>query len=326
MSDKAFRMFSRRAVTAGLALAPFGARAQDYPQGVIRFVCPFAAGSGADIKCRWYAPKLADALKRTVVVENRPGAFGNIATETVAKSKPDGLTLYVAPGASVLAASPHLFKKLPFDPINDFEHITTLNTSAFVLAVSGASPFRSVAELTAFLREKGEKGSYGSIANPGLVSSELYKAAFGLKTQEIKYRDTGPMLNDLITGQLDFFHVDATVLPSYLESGKLRALATGSAEKLASMPQIPGAREAGIPNSDIRTWWSVHAPAKTPKAICDRLEEAFNVIAVAPDTVKFLAGTGSDPLPGNSKMLRELLLAETKAWEGYVRLAKIEPQ
>ena len=210
---------------------------------------PFAAGSGADIKCRWYAPKLADALKRTVVVENRPGAFGNIATETVAKSKPDGLTLYVAPGASVLAASPHLFKKLPFDPINDFEHITTLNTSAFVLAVSGASPFRSVAELTAFLREKGEKGSYGSIANPGLVSSELYKAAFGLKTQEIKYRDPGPMLSDLMSGQIDFFHIDATALPAYLDSGKLRALATGSAERLQSMPQIPDRKSTRLNSS-----------------------------------------------------------------------------
>ena len=141
------------------------------------------------------------ALKRTVIVENRAGAFGNIATEAVAKSKPDGLTIYVAPGASVLAASPHIFKKLPFDPINDFEHITMLNTSAFVLTVAGSSPHKNVAELTAYLRERGDKGSYGSVANPGLVSSELYKAHFGLKTQEIKYRDLGPIMSDLMTGQ-----------------------------------------------------------------------------------------------------------------------------
>jgi tripartite-type tricarboxylate transporter receptor subunit TctC len=260
------------------------------------------------------------------VVENRAGAFGNIASEAVAKSKPDGLTLYVAPGSSVLAAAAHVFKKLPFDPINDFEHITTLNTSAFVLTVAGNSPHKSVADLTAHLLAKGDKGTYGSIANSGLVPSELYKAAFGLKTQEIKYRDPGPMLSDLMSGQIDFFHIDVTALPAYIESGKLRALATGSAEKLASMPNIPGAREAGIPNCDIRTWWSAHAPAKTPRAILDRLEAAFNEIAISPDTVKFLAGTGSDPLPGNSKTLRELLVAETKAWEGYVKLAKIEPQ
>ena len=163
-------MLSRRAVIAATALAPLAARAQEYPQGVIKFICPFGPGSGADIKCRWYATKLAEALKRTVIVENRAGAFGNIATEAVAKSKPDGLTIYVAPGASVLAASPHIFKKLPFDPINDFEHITMLNTSAFVLTVAGSSPHKNVAELTAYLRERGDKGSYGSVANPGLVS------------------------------------------------------------------------------------------------------------------------------------------------------------
>ena len=323
-------MLTRRAMMGGLmaapALAPPAGAQTDYPQGTIRSICPFAAGSGADLKVRWYANKLADALKRTVIVENRPGAFGNIATETVAKSKPDGLTIYVAPGASVLAAVPSLFKKLPFDPVNDFEHLTTLNVSAFVLAVSAASPATTVAELTQLLRRKADKATYGSIANPGLVSSEIYKAAFGLTTTEVKYKDTGPMINDLIGGQIDFFHIDATILADYLQSGKLRALATSTAKRLQSMPDIPGAEEAGIKGLDVRTWWSVHVPAKTPKAVCDRLEAEFNVIAVAPDTVKFLATTGSDPPPGNAALLRQMLLDDTKAWAGYVKLARIEPQ
>ena len=320
-------MITRRELATGLALLPLRARAQtDYPQGTIRSICPFSAGSGADLKVRWYANKLAAALNRTVVVENRPGAFGNIATETVAKSKPDGLTIYITPGASVLAAAPSLYKKLPFDPMNDFEHLTTLNVSAFVLAVAATSPAKSVAELTELLRKKGDKGSYGSIANAGLVSSEIYKGAFGLKTVEVKYKDTGPMINDLISGQIDFFHIDATILAGYLENGKLRALATGSAKRLESMPQIPGAEEAGIPGLDVRTWWSAHVPAKTPKAICDRLEAVLNEIAVAPDTVKFLATTGSDPLPGNSTTLKALLVEETRAWARYAKLAGIEPQ
>ena len=323
-------MFTRREMLRGLALAPTmsaSANAQtDYPQGVIRSICPFAAGSGADLKVRWYATKLAAALKRTVIIENRPGAFGNIATEAVARSKPDGLTIYVAPGASVLAAAPSMFKKLPFDPMNDFEHLTTLNVSAFVLAVTGANPVKSVAELTDYLRKKGDRGAYGSIANPGLVSSEIYKAAFGLQTQEVKYKDTGPMINDLMTGQIDFFHIDATILAGYIQSGKLRALATSSRERLKSMPEIPGAAEAGISGLDVRTWWSVHVPAKTPKSICDRLESVFNEIAVTPDTVAFLASTGSDPLPGNSKLLKDLLVSETQAWARYATLARIQPQ
>ncbi len=323
-------MITRRGIVGGLALAPLAgpaARAQaDYPEGVIRSICPFSSGSGADLKVRWYCNKLSDALKRTVVVENRPGAFGNIATDAVARARPDGLTIYVAPGASVLAAAPSLYKSLPFDPMKDFEHLTTLNVSAFVLAVAGTSPAKSVAELTELLRGKGDRGSYGSIANPGLVSSEIYKGAFGLKTVEVKYKDTWPMINDLISGQIDFIHIDTTILASYLQNGQLRALATGSAKRLQAMPDIPGAAEAGIPGLDVRTWWSVHAPARTPKAICDRLETVFNEIAVAPDTVKFLASTGSDPLPGNSRLLKEMLISETEAWKRYVKLAKIEPQ
>ncbi|HEV2573960.1 MAG TPA: tripartite tricarboxylate transporter substrate binding protein [Beijerinckiaceae bacterium] len=323
-------MFTRRqfvAASAGAATLPLagGAFAQsDYPSGPLRAICMFPPGTGADVLVRFYANKLAQLSQRTVIVENKPGAFGNIATEYVARAKPDGLTIYIAPGSSVLAAAPHLFKKLSFDPINDFEHVTTLSKLAFILCVPASKPWKTVAELTAYLKEQGDKASYGSVANTGLVSSEIYKAQFDLKTVEVKYKETSAMFNDLVSEQLAFVHIDPVGVKGLIEQGKVRPLALGAAERMKSLPDIPGAREAGIPNSNLIAWWSVHMPAKTPKPLLDKLEVWFNQIAIDPETVKFLGNIGTDPFPGDSKMLKELLLADTKAWGDYVKLAKIE--
>ena len=312
------------------SLTPLAARAgaetDNYPAGPIKSICPFGPGSGADTKVRFYSNKLAQISGKPVIVENRPGAFGNIATEAVARAKPDGYTIYIAPGSSTLAAAPSLFKKLGYDPINDFEHITTLSASAFALCVPSSSPFKSVRELTAYLKEKGDAASYGSIAPPSLVAAEIYKQAFGLKTVEVKYKEQGPLLNDLYGGQLAFYVSDLTTIHGQLKEGRIRPLAVTSAKRLKSAPDIPGAEEAGIPGMDVITWWSVHVPAKTPKPICDKLEAWFNTIAVEPDVVAFNTAVASDVLPGNSQSLKELLLKQTAAWRDYARLAHLEPE
>jgi tripartite-type tricarboxylate transporter receptor subunit TctC len=303
------------------------AQADDtYPAAPVRAICPFATGSGADTKIRFYMNKFSEITGKPGIVENRPGAFGNIATEAVARAKPDGYTIYVAPGSSTLAAAPSLFRKLAYDPINDFEHITTLSSSAFVLCVAGDSPYKSVGDLTAFLKEKGEGGSYGSVAPPGLVSSEIYKADFGLKTVEVKYKEIGGLYNDLFSGEIAFTHIDMTTIAGQLRTGKLRALHVTSANRLHAAPDIPGAAEAGVPNMDVVTWWSVHVPVKTPQPICTKLEDWFNTIAVEPDVVKFNADVGSDVMPGDSQKLRDLLVKQTALWHDYARIARIEPQ
>jgi tripartite-type tricarboxylate transporter receptor subunit TctC len=326
-------MLSRRELLRSAALAsvatPFVARnsfAQDvWPSREIHAICGFPPGSGADIFVRFYAKKLQDVAGKTVIVENKTGAFGAIASEYVAKSKPDGYTVFIAPGSSFLAAAPSLFKKLPFDPVNDFEHVTTLSKLPFLLVVSGESPYKTLPDLTAFLKEKGDKASYGSLANTGLVSSELYKAQFGLQTVEVKYKETGAALNDLYGNNIAFIHVDPAFAAAHIKSGKLRALATSAAEKIQALKDIPSAKEAGIMNSNIIAWWSVHTAKGTPKPILDKLETWFNKIAVDDDTKAFLELGGSDPLPGNSAMLKELLVKDIAAWAGYVKLAKIEP-
>ena len=217
-------------------------------------------------------------------------------------------------------------QKLSYDPIKDFEPITTLNSSAFVLCVAGDSPFKTVADLTAYLKQKGNDASYGSIAPPSLVAAEIYKAAFGLQTVEVKYRDQGGMLNDLFGRNIAFFFGDLTGIVAQLKSGKLRALCTSSAKPLKSAPSIPGAAQAGIPNLDVVTWWAVHVPVGTPKPVCNKLEDWFNTTAIAPDVVAFNENVGSDAMPGNSQMLRELLAKQIELWRGYARIAKIQPE
>jgi tripartite-type tricarboxylate transporter receptor subunit TctC len=326
-------VYSRRDVLRSAALASaslpvlstnlFGQA--NYPAREIRSVCMFPPGSGADVTVRFYARKLSELAGQPVIVENKAGAFGNIATETVAKARPDGYTIYIAPASSVMAAAAHLFKKLPFDPMTDFEHVTTLARLPFVLFVGASSPFKTVAELTAHLKEKGDQASYGSVANTGLVGSEMYKAAFGLKTVEVKYRDPQAMLNDLMSGHITFVHLDPTSALGQMQSGRVRALATTAAQRMQALPDIPSAAEAGITGMDLTAWWSVHVPAKTPKPIVDKLEGWFNQIAPSDEAKQFLHNIGVDPFPGNSQMLKDLLAREMKAWGDYVKIANIQP-
>ncbi len=297
-----------------------------YPTQPIKTIAMFPPGAGADIRIRYYAKKLSELAGKPVVVENKPGAFGNIATEAVARSKPDGYTIYIAPTSSTHAASPHLFKKLPFDPIKDFEQITTLSRSTFMLCVAGNSPFKTVPDLVAYLREKGDAASYATIAVPSLVAGELFKAHFGLKTVEIKYKEPAAFINEMIAGHTSFFYIDYSTAGAQIRSGAVRPLAMASAKRLKSVPDIPSAAEVGIPNMDLEIWWSVAVPTGTPKPIRDQLEVWFNQIVADPESIAFNANTGADPLPGNAQLARDKLIADTKVWAEYARIAKIEPQ
>ncbi len=255
---------------------------------------------------RFYARKLQEISGKTVVVENKPGAFGNIAHGICRPvESPTATRSSSRPRVHYLGASPSLFKKLAFDPLNDFEHVAPLLKNTWILAVAGDSPHKTAAELTAYLKEKGDKASYGSLANTGLVSTELYKANFGLTTVEVKYKETLGALNDLWAGNLAFIHIDPTGGGAHFKSGKLRPLATASAERMQSIKDIPSAREVGIMNSDVIGWWSVEMPKGTPKPVLEILEAWFAQITRAEDTRAFLANVSCDPFPGSSAMLRE---------------------
>src|ERR671937_2907421 len=167
-------------------IAPFAA-AQDYPAREIRSICNFAPGSGADIIVRYYSEQLAKLAGKPVLVENRPGAQGLVATDYVAKSKPDGYTILITPASSTLATAPHIFKQIPFDPLRDFAPVTTINSLSFVIAVDAAKPIKSVAELIAALKAKPGNGFYGTQSNTGQVSAELLKEQCGLQTVYVPF-------------------------------------------------------------------------------------------------------------------------------------------
>ena len=325
-------MLSRRKMlmsSAGAALAAPGIMStawgeENWPMREVRAICMFPPGTGADIFVRFFARKLQDAIGKTVLVENKVGAFGNIANEYVARAKPDGYTIYIAP-TNLLAIAPHLYTRLSYDPLNDFETVTTLFKLPFILIVPGDSPFKSVADLTAYLRERGDRASYASVSTVSLVSAELFKAQFGLKTVEVKYKESSAALADLWGGNVAFLYLDPAGSAAHIAAGKLRPLAVTTAQRVDALKDIPGSAEAGILNSDVFSWWSVHTPRGVPKPILDKLEWIFNQIVVDADTREFLAKSGSDVFPGNAKLARELLLKGVKDWGGYVKLAKIEP-
>ena len=301
------------------------AAAQDYPAREIRSVCNFAAGSGADIIVRYYSDRLSKLAGKPVVVENKPGAQGVVATDYVAKSRPDGYTIMITPASSTLATAPHIFKKLPFDPQKDFAAVTTITSLSFVIAVDAAKPLKSMAELIAYLKAKPGHGFYGTGSNTGQVAAELLKERTGLATAYVPFKVTVGALQGLVGGEVDFLSYDATWAVTQHPS-RIRILAVTSAKRSGALPDIPTLSELGFGEFDIAPWFGVVVPAGTPRPIIDKLAAWTNQITTAEETKAFLARSALDAFPGTPESMTELLKTETERWGRWVRLARIEPQ
>jgi tripartite-type tricarboxylate transporter receptor subunit TctC len=321
---------ARRPLLAAIALSAVAAAtpafADDYPQHEITAICPFAPGTGADIFIRFFADRLSRLSGQPVVVSNKPGAQGSLASLAVAKAKPDGYTLAITPASSTIATASHLFKQPPFDPIKDFAPVTTLATVPFVLVVAPDSPAKSVADLTAFLEKKGAAANYGGSSNTGIVAAELYKKAAGLQVTRVNYKSVVDILREMHGGALDFTITDASWVKGQAAEGRLRPLAVTSIKRAGALPDVPTFAEAGVAGIDLTAWWAVFAPAGTPKPVIDKLSGWFNQILAMADTKAFLAKIATDPLPGNPETLRKLLATDVERWGEYVRLAGIPPQ
>src|SRR4029077_3872581 len=245
------------ALCSFLLLATGEAVGQDYPAREIRSICNFAAGSGADIVVRFYSDALAKLAGRPVIVENKPGAQGRLATDYVAKSKPDGYTILITPASSTLAIAPHLFKKLPFDPVKDFTPVTTLLTLSFTITVDAGGPLRTIPDLIARLKAKPGDGFYGTQSNSGQVAAELFKEYAGLKTVYVPFKVTGEAHTNLLGGAIDFMSVDSTWAAT---AAKVRILAGTSANRNSSLPDVPTLAELGLGAYDITPWWGALVP------------------------------------------------------------------
>ncbi len=293
--------------------------AQDYPAREIRSLCNFGAGSGADIVVRFYSDRLSKLAGKPVIVENKVGANGAIASDALAKSRPDGYTIMITPASSTIAAAPYLFK----NP-KDFGAVTTIASLSFVIAVDAAGPIKSIDQLVAHLKSKPNHGFYGTSSNTGVIAAELFKVKAGLNTTYAPYKQNPQALTDLLLGQIDFLSYDATWAVG--QGARLRILAATAAKRSVALPGVPTLTELGYGDSDVTPWWGVVVPAGTPKPIIDKLAGWFNAITASEDTKQFLARAAFDPFPGTPEQMRTLMKSDAERWKRYVELAKIEPQ
>ncbi len=313
------------ALALAAALGGMGeARAQEYPSQDIRLICGFPPGSGADVFVRYFAEKLRPLAGRTVIVENKPGAASNIATEYVAKSKPDGHTIYPF-AVTTVAASMHLFKKPPVDVGTALRAVASTSNLAFVLTVGANSPYKTVAELTAAMKQKGAAANYAVAANPGRIMGAIYKAKAGLGATEVQYRAAPDSLNEMENGRMDYGLHDPVFVLAQVRAGRLRALAVSTAERLGAAPDIPSMTESGIP-MNLALWWGVMVPAATPDPIANKINAWFKEIVSMPETKKFLNDAGADPMIRTPEEAQKMLLKAIEEWGEYVRTAGIEPQ
>ena len=307
------------------ALITGSAGAQTYPTQDLHFICAYPAGSSSDSIVRFLAEKIRPQAGRIILVENKPGANGNLATEFLARAKPDGHTILIHAG-SALAANMHLFKNPPVDVATAIQVAGTINRQAFMLAVDSARPWKTLAELTAAMKEKGDKASYATYSATATIMGELYKRATGVRATEVGYRVGADTLNDLSSGALDYGIYDPPFAMSQARNGKLRLLAVGVKERLNAAPDIPTMQEEGIPDVDLPGWFAAMVPSATPKPVVDQISK-WVAEAVRQDATKqFLNGFGSDPWISSPEQGQARLISDIKDWGEYVRIAKIVPQ
>jgi tripartite-type tricarboxylate transporter receptor subunit TctC len=317
------RSLNGAAFTFLFLFAPVAA-AQQYPSQDIHFICAFPAGSGSDTIVRYVAERVRPLAGRTIIVENRFGASGNVAAEYTMRSKPDGYTIFVH-AASAMAANMHLFKNPPIDAARDIQVAATINRQPFMMAVGARKPWKTVADVTAYLKEKGDKATYATSASNGTVMGEIYKQATGTKAVEVVYRVGTESLNDLMSGAIDYGMYDPVFSMSQAREGRLRMLAVSTAQRLQAVPELPTMTELGIP-MDLLGWFSAMVPANTPKPVIDQINAWFRQVIATDESKAFLNKFGGDPWVATPEEAQARLFKDIRDWGDYVRLAKIVPQ
>jgi tripartite-type tricarboxylate transporter receptor subunit TctC len=307
-------------VIAGLPAAHAQSQ-KPYPSDVIRFVSGYPVGSGADVLVRYFAEKIGRISGATIITENRPGATGNIATEHVARSKPDGYTVLVHAGSGI-AGNANLYKS-SIDATKDLQLVATMNKQGTMIVVPASSPYRTLSDLTAAMKAKKSAASYGTSSTTGTITGEMYKQVAGLESVLVHYKAAPNAVKDMIGGQLDYTLTDPLISLAERRKGNVRILANFSPERMKSSPDVPTMRESGVDVS-LLGWWAAAVPAATPRAIVDQLNGWFNKVLVMPETEKFMEDAGGDVFISTPDDAHAFLVKEVKAWETYVRIGKIK--
>ena len=308
---------------AAVLAAPAIARAQKYPSGRVTIVVPFPAGAATDISARVYAEGLSGLWGQPVVIDNKGGGNGIPAAESVARAKPDGLTIF-ATSAMTQAVNPAIYDKLAYDPIADFEAITRMGTSPFVLLVDRNSPIKTAAELTAKLKAEPGKHNYGAGALPARVASELYKMAAGVDAVYVGYKSNPQAIPDVQSGLLTFMMIDTVNAKIAIDRGALKGLLLTDADRYPPLPDLPTAAEAGLPDVLLTTWTGYYAPKGTPREIVQKINADIRAVAAMPAVLARLDSMGVTPKLMSPEEFAAFTRSEKERWGKIIRRANIK--
>jgi tripartite-type tricarboxylate transporter receptor subunit TctC len=298
--------------------------AEPFPVKPVRVIAPFAAGGGADTVARLLAQKLADALSQQVIVDNRPGASNIIGTELAARAAPDGYTIMIANTVHTINAG--LFRKLPYDPINDFAAISLIATTPFMLIVHPSLPAKSVRELVALAKSRPGQINY---ASPGAgtaahLAAEMFRVGAGIAIVHIPYKGIPQALIDTVAGATQVMILSPITALPQVKAGKVRALAVTTAQRSNALPELPTMQESGIAGYEFTSWYGLLAPRAVPGPIIARLNEAVGKSLQQKDLRGKLAAEAAEPAGGTSEQFTALLRQEVKKFSGLIRQIKLQ--
>lgn len=308
------------ALTSFAVAAAAPARADNYPEKAIRLVVTSPPSGTSDALGRPLTQKLGESLGKQIVIDNRAGASGNIGAEIVAKSSPDGYTLLLAQ-TQTLAVNPTLYRKLPFDPLRDFAPVAMVASVVFVLVATPSLPANTITELITLAKAQPGKLTFAS-ASPGSVShlaGELLKSAARIDILHVPYKGAGPAVIDLIGGQVTLMFAGGPSASTQIKAGRLKLLAVASTARSPAFPGVPTIAEAGMPGFDVRAWWGIVAPARTPQTVIARLNRDVNRALDLPDIRERYASQGADPVVMSPAEFGAYIKSEVTKWAKVVK-------
>ncbi|WP_020202856.1 MULTISPECIES: Bug family tripartite tricarboxylate transporter substrate binding protein [Cupriavidus] len=301
--------------------------AEAYPSRPIRLVVPFTPGGTTDILARLVALKLGEALGQTVVVDNRPGAGGNIGAEAVAKAAPDGYTLLMGTlGTQV--TNQFIYARMPYDSGKDFAPVTLVANSPNVLLTNATLPVKSVAELIALAKQQPGKLNYASTSTGGSphLSGELLDSMAGVKMQHVPYKGAAPAMTDLLAGQVNLMYDNLPSALAQIQAGKVRALAVTTPQRAPVLPDVPTVAESGLPGYVVNSWFGLLAPAGTPAALVARIQQAVARILATPEVRQRVEQLGAVPGGDTPAAFAAVIRADTEKWSRVIKNAGIQAQ
>ena len=322
--SKARRVLLLAATWIGAA-ASGSALAQTYPARPVTFVVPFAAGSATDQLARALGQSVTTDTKQPVIVDNKAGASGMLAAQSVARAAADGYTVLITTNTTH-AANEHLYKKLPYDPVKDFVPVTAIAKGSQVMVVNAGSAYKNVGDILAKAKKEPGKLSFGSGSSSSRVAGELFKQMAGVDLLHVPYKSNPLAVTDLLGGQIDLMITDnATGLP-HIKSGKLRALGVSTLKRSPLLPDVPTIDEAGVKGYDMGYWFAAYVPANTPPAVVARLRELLIAGTNSAATKAFLESTGSEAFTTTSDALAKFQKEEAGKWGRVIKAAGIEAE